>query len=84
MNNAVVFFTDDEPDSDVFGKRRHWFGKPSMRGYRISTPGQPVQRNSHDAAMYGSHNGFFGNRGDEVLGKHPEIAPLLKVIYEAT
>lgn len=46
MNNATVFFTDDEPEAEAFGKRRHWFGKPSVRGYRISAPGN---RSSHDA-----------------------------------
>lgn len=38
LSNSVVFFTDEEPDANVYGKRRHWFGKPSMRGYRIGTP----------------------------------------------
>ena len=27
-----VYFTEMEPDSVVFGKRKHWFGKPIMRG----------------------------------------------------
>ena len=33
-----VYFTEDEPDPDVFGKRKHWFGRPVMRGQRQDTP----------------------------------------------
>lgn len=30
----LIYFTEDEPDAGVFGKRRHWFGKPSLQGYK--------------------------------------------------
>lgn len=73
LSNAVVFFTDDEPDHEVFGKRRHWFGRPSQRGYRISTP---MSRSGHQ--------GFQNTKGDEVIAKHPELAAVLKRIYDAT
>jgi hypothetical protein len=81
LNNAVVFFTDEEPEADAYGKRRHWFGRPSMRGYRISTPNL---RGSHDGGMFGTNRGFDNTKGDEVIAKHPEIAPTLKKIYDAT
>ena len=81
MNNATVFFTDDEPDAEAFGKRRHWFGKPSVRGYRISAPGN----RSQDAGNMSSHGvQDIPSKGDEVITKHPEIAPLLKKIHDAT
>ena len=82
MNNAIVFFTDEEPDLEVLGKRRHWFGKPSMRGYRISSQ---VPRNIHDEGIYGSHGiGIHNPKIDDLISKHPEFAPLMKKIYEAT
>ena len=28
-----VYLTEDEPDRQTFGKRRHWFGKPSTKGF---------------------------------------------------
>lgn len=35
--------------------------------------------------MYGSNNDFHtSNKGDDVITKHPELAPLFKNIYEAT
>lgn len=30
----LVYFTDEEPDPETIGKRRHFFGRPSLRGYR--------------------------------------------------
>lgn len=52
LNNAVVFFTDEEPEADAFGKRRHWFGRPSIRGYRISSLNL---RGSHDGGIFGTN-----------------------------
>jgi hypothetical protein len=52
-----------------------------MRGYRISTP---LLRGSHDGGMFGTNRGFDNTKGDEVIAKHPEIAPTLKKIYDAT
>ena len=45
-----VFFTEEEPDSDYFGRRRHWFGRPSMRGYRLNPSTGGGYRNQ-DAAL---------------------------------
>ena len=27
-----MYYTDDEPPFDMLGKKRHFFGKPSLRG----------------------------------------------------
>ena len=27
-----MYYTEDEPPLDIIGKKRHWFGKPSIRG----------------------------------------------------
>jgi hypothetical protein len=75
LHNTTVFFTEDEPDTDAYGRRRHWFGKPSQRGYRLSTP---HMRSTHDG--FGAAN----LRVDEIINKHPHIAPTLKKIFVAT
>ena len=35
QETASVFFTEDEPPATIFGKRRHFFAKPSQRGFKI-------------------------------------------------
>ena len=35
QETAQVFFTEDEPDAAIFGKRRHWFGKPSQKNFKL-------------------------------------------------
>lgn len=34
MQKSNLFFTDEEPENEAFGKRKHWFGRPTMRGQR--------------------------------------------------
>ena len=34
MHKSTLFFTDEEPEAEAFGNRRHWFGRPTMRGQR--------------------------------------------------
>jgi hypothetical protein len=41
----MLFFTDEEPPQEVIGAKRHFFGRPSLKGYkanpfRASTPQQ--------------------------------------------
>lgn len=43
--NQMLFFTDEEPPQEVIGAKRHFFGRPSLKGYkanpfRASTPQQ--------------------------------------------
>ena len=35
QETASVFFTEDEPDAAVFGNRRHFFGRPSQKGFKL-------------------------------------------------
>lgn len=40
----MLYFTDEEPQHECIGNRRHFFGRPSLRGYkqnpfRAQTPG---------------------------------------------
>jgi hypothetical protein len=40
----MVYFTDEDPPHEAIGGRKHFFGRPSLRGYkqnpfRAQTPG---------------------------------------------
>jgi len=30
----MVFYTEDTPPSETIGSKRHYFGRPSLRGYK--------------------------------------------------
>jgi len=32
----AVYFTEDEPEQIAFGNRRHYFGRPSQRNFKIA------------------------------------------------
>ena len=35
QETITVFFTEDEPDAGIYGTKRHWFGKPSQRNFKL-------------------------------------------------
>jgi hypothetical protein len=32
MGHVSMYYTDDEPPVEIIGKKRHFFGKPSLKG----------------------------------------------------
>ncbi len=36
LTQQMLFFTDDEPPQDAIGSRRHFFGRPSLKGYKAN------------------------------------------------
>jgi hypothetical protein len=32
--SQVLYYTDDEPSAEAIGNKRHFFGKPSLKGYK--------------------------------------------------
>jgi hypothetical protein len=30
----MMFFTDEEPPQELLGSKKHFFGRPSLRGYK--------------------------------------------------
>ena len=62
----MLFFTDEDPSPDFMGNRRHFFGRPSLKGYkqnpfRAQTPGVLKE---------------------EVILQNPEAVSVLRKIYE--
>lgn len=36
VSNQMLFFTDEEPPHDTIGSKRHFFGRPSLKGYKAN------------------------------------------------
>lgn len=34
LSQQMMYFTEDEPPSELLGNKRHHFGRPSLRGYK--------------------------------------------------
>lgn len=72
--NALIYFTEEEPDAAVFGKRRHWFGKPSMRGYK---PPTTQDMNIH------VYNSLAQTKAEDTMTANPATAPILRKLQES-
>ena len=35
QEQLAVYFTEQEPESSAYGKRRHWFAKPSQKNFKL-------------------------------------------------
>jgi len=38
LGHVSMYYTDEEPPTDLIGKRRHYFGKPSLKGMAAGNP----------------------------------------------
>lgn len=61
-----MFYTEEEPPLESVGSRRHYFGKPSLKGYKQN----PFRTQT------------AGLLKEEVILQNPEAAGVLKKIYE--
>ena len=32
--DKIQYYTDEEAPTDAVGNKRHWFGRPSLKGYK--------------------------------------------------
>ena len=49
MGHVSMYYTDDEPPVDIIGKKRHFFGKPSLKG--MANAGQGTRSNIDEGIM---------------------------------
>ena len=66
VSQHMLFFTDEEPAQESLGTRRHYFGRPSLKGYKQN----PFRSQSP------------GPLKDEVVLQSPEAASVLRRIAE--
>jgi len=63
---TTSYFTEDAPPPEGTGNKKHWFGKPSLKGYKQN----PFRTQT------------AGLLKEEVILQNPEAAQVLKKIYE--
>ena len=68
-------FTEDEPDSSIYGKRRHFFGKPSQRGFRA---GEHMENHS----QFNTGIPIANQKADDFVMRHPVLIPTIKSVGE--
>jgi len=64
--SQVVYYTDEDPPQEVFGNKRHFFARPSLKGYKQN----PFRTQT------------AGLLREEVILQNPEAAVVLRKIYE--
>ena len=65
--SEVVYYTEEDPPKEQFGSRRHFFARPSLKGYKQN----PFRTQT------------AGLLREEVVLQNPEAAAVLRKIYEA-
>lgn len=61
-----MYYTDEDPPAELTGTKRHFFGRPSLKGYKQN----PFRTQT------------AGLLKEEVILQNPEAAAVLKKIYE--
>lgn len=69
-----MYYTEEEPPIDLIGKKRHFFGKPSLKGITGNTA---VRSNYNDSGQDGQPNKV------ETLLKNQETLDSLRKIYSS-
>jgi hypothetical protein len=49
IGHVSMYYTEDEPPVDTIGKKRHFFGKPSLKG--LANQNQGTRSNIDDGIM---------------------------------
>ena len=65
----MLFFTDEEPPGDMMGGKRHFFGRPSLKGYKQN----PFRAGS---------GGTPGALKEDVILSNPEAVSVLRRLAE--
>ena len=90
VGHLSMYYTEDEPPIEILGKKRHFFGKPSLRGITSINQGirqgQDIQGDMQDGnAMSMSAGGFSaGPSGGEAIFKNPESKEALRKICSSS
>lgn len=83
VGHLSMYYTEEEPPIDFIGKRRHYFGKPSIRGITSvnqaglrGTQGDPSETNFGGGAT--SAAGFSNVPSGQVILRNPESSEALR------
>jgi len=79
IGHVSMYYTDDEPPVEIIGKKRHFFGKPSLKG--MANTGQGTRSNMDDGIMGMSQDGISQVPKDEALFKNSESLNAMKKIF---
>ena len=85
VGHLSMYYTEDEPPIEILGKKRHFFGKPSLRGITSINQGirqgQDIHADLNEAnAMTMSAGGFSGAASGEAIFKNPDSKEALRKI----
>lgn len=85
VGHLSMYYTDDEPPIDMLGKKRHFFGKPSLRGITTVNQGirqgQDIQGDINEAnPMSMSAGDFSGAPTGDAIFKNPDSKEALRRI----
>lgn len=89
VGHLSMYYTDDEPPIEVLGKKRHYFGKPSLRGITSINQGirqgQDVPGDLNDAnPMAMSAGGFSAVPSGDAIFKNPDSKEALRKICSSS
>lgn len=85
IGHVSMYYTEEEPPVELIGKKRHHFGKPSLKG--LAAGGQGNRSAIDEGNMGTSVDGAVMSQGtmskDEALFKNSESFGALKKIYSS-
>lgn len=68
-----MYYTEEEPPMEFIGKKRHYFGRPSIKGIASVNPAGVKDPSEVGFGMQnGSNAGFSQNPSGQVIMKNPE------------
>ena len=79
IGHVSMYYTDDEPPVEIIGKRRHFFGKPSLKG--MANANQGTRSQMEEGIMGMSNDNISQVPKDEALFKNSESLNALKKIF---
>ena len=57
LGHVSMYYTEDEPPMENIGKKRHFFGKPSLKGMAVVNQGTGAQLMNQPRPTGGSMDG---------------------------
>lgn len=80
LGHVSMYYTDDEPPIDQIGKRRHFFGKPSLKGIAAVNQGMGGISQQRPNQFMDAGSPMLGQNvpKDEAIFKNPEAFEALK------
>ena len=86
IGHMSMYYTEDEPPMEFIGAKRHWFGRPSIKGITKVNPAGVKMDAQSEGAMAGfgmaqmsnSQAGFSQNPSGQVMMKNPESSEAIR------